>query len=141
MEFQGLYLYFYFKLKNFLIFSQDMKIIVEFMYTGRINAVRRRFASLRVAAFNIRMKRLLDLLTRELQQYKPNLEYKANVFINFNIKKDKSLNTTNNSTENNNNSDLQFINSPEKLRDEKSSEGNILSVISNIFFNFMSKFY
>lgn len=99
-----------------------MKIIVEFMYTGRINAVRRRFASLRLAAFNIQMKRLLDLLTQELQQTKPSLVYQTNNFINCNIKKIKLI-------KNCNPDNSKIINGLEELKNKKTNEGKFFFLL------------
>lgn len=47
-------------------FSEDMKIIVEFMYTGRVNAVRKRYLSLREASMTLGVYRLPEILTNEL---------------------------------------------------------------------------
>lgn len=103
-----------------------MKIIIEFMYTGRINAVRRRFASLRVAVYNIRMRRLSDLLTRELQHFKSNLECRINEFNNYNMKRNVKMINGSNAEKNFNISDSQFIdvNAQEVRSESKSNKGN-----------------
>ncbi|KAJ1369807.1 Zinc finger and BTB domain-containing protein 37 [Parelaphostrongylus tenuis] len=64
--------------RNVHISTEDMKMLVDFAYTGVLDVGRRRFRMLRVSAFDLSMKHLVDLIDYKLRKLRDEEEELVN---------------------------------------------------------------